>query len=108
RLFVITIDDRLLAFNAQDGQPLWSHQAATPVTPLLGQPAPAYYQGLVIAGFGSGDLACVRADSGTTVWTDGLGASISRASSADFLSIRGAPVVVNSLVYAISMGGLLI
>ena len=33
------------------------------------------------------------------------GASEGRASVADFLSIRGLPVIVNGLVYAISMGG---
>jgi outer membrane protein assembly factor BamB len=108
RVFVITIDDRLFAFTAEDGRQLWTHQAATPVTAMLGQPAPAYYHGLVVAGFGSGELACLRADSGSIVWTDGLGASQSRATVADFLSIRGAPVIVNGLVYAISMGGLLI
>jgi outer membrane protein assembly factor BamB len=108
RVFVITIDDRLFAFTAADGRQLWTHQAATPVLAMLGQPAPAYYQGLVIAGFGSGELACLRGDSGSVVWTDGLGASQGRATVADFLSIRGLPVVVNGLVYAISMGGLLI
>jgi outer membrane protein assembly factor BamB len=108
RLFVTTIDDRLLAFAAADGRPLWNHQAAEPVTSMLGEPAPAYYQGLVIAGFGSGELAALRADSGSVAWTDGLGASRGRAGGGDFLSIRAAPVVVNGLVYAISMGGLLV
>jgi outer membrane protein assembly factor BamB len=108
RVFVTTIDDRLFAFTAADGRQLWTHQAAEPVTAMLGQPAPAYWHGLVVAGFGSGELACLRADSGSVVWTDGLGASEGRASVADFLSIRGLPVVVNGLVYAISMGGLLV
>lgn len=108
RVFVATIDDRLFAFTAADGRQLWVHQAAEPVTAMLGEPAAAYYQGLVIAGFGSGELAALRADSGGIVWTDGLGASRGRASGGDFLSIRAAPVIVNGLVYAISMGGLLI
>ncbi|MGD0105415.1 MAG: PQQ-binding-like beta-propeller repeat protein [Rhodopila sp.] len=108
RVFVTTIDNRLFAFTAADGRQLWTHQAATPATALLGQPAPAYYQGLVVAGFGSGELACLRADSGSIVWTDGLGASQGRAAVADFLSIRGLPVIANGLVYAISMGGLLV
>jgi outer membrane protein assembly factor BamB len=108
RVFVTTIDDRLNAFTAADGRPLWTHQAAEPVTAMLGEPAPAYYQGLVIAGFGSGELAALRADSGSVSWTDGLGASRGRASGGDFLSIRAAPVVDSGLVYAISMGGLLV
>ncbi len=108
RVFVTTIQNHLLAFTAADGRLLWTHQAAEPVTSMLGQPAAAYWRGLVVAGFGSGELACLRADSGSVVWTDGLGASEGRASIADFLSIRGLPVIVNGLVYAISMGGLLV
>jgi outer membrane protein assembly factor BamB len=109
RVFVTTITKRLLAFDATDGRPLWTHQAAEPVTSLLGQPAAAFYRGgLVVAGFGSGEMACLRADSGSVVWTDGLGASSSRASGSDFLSIRGLPVIANGLVYAIGMGGLLV
>jgi outer membrane protein assembly factor BamB len=108
RVFVTTIDDRLFALSAADGHQLWTHQAANPVTAMLGRPAPAYYRGLVIAGFGSGELAALRGDSGSVVWTDGLGASQGRATVADFLAIHGAPVIANGLVYAISMGGLLV
>jgi len=108
RLFLTTIDDRLFAFAASDGHPLWTHQAAQPVTAVLGRPAPAYYQGLVVAGFGSGELAALRADSGSVVWTDGLGAARGAAGVADFLSIRALPVVDNGQVFAISMGGLLV
>jgi outer membrane protein assembly factor BamB len=108
RVFLTTIDDRLFAFTAADGRQLWIHDAAEPMISMLGQPAPAYWRGLVVVGFGSGEVACLRADSGSIVWTDGLGASEGRASAADFLSIRGLPVVANGLVYAISMGGLLV
>lgn len=108
RIFLTTIDDRLLAFSAADGQPLWTYQAAEPVTSVLGRPAPAYYQSLVLAGFGSGELAALRADSGGIVWTDGLGASRGASGVADFLSIRGLPVADNGQVFAISMGGLLV
>jgi outer membrane protein assembly factor BamB len=108
RVFVTTIENKLMAYTAADGRSLWAHRAAEPVTSMLGQPAAGYWRGLVVAGFGSGELACLRADSGSVVWTDSLGASEGRASIADFLSIRGLPVIVNGLVYAISMGGLLV
>ena len=108
RVFVTTISDKLIAFTAADGRQLWSHQATSPQAALLGQPAAAYYHGLVVAGFGSGELACLRAESGSVVWTDGLGSAQGRASVADLLSIRGMPVIANGLVYAISLGGLLV
>lgn len=109
RVFVTTIDDRLFAYTAADGRQLWTHEASAPVTAMLGEPAPAYYQGLVVVGFGSGELACLRADSGSVVWTDSLGSTEGRATGgAEFLSIRGLPIIVNGLVYAISIGGLLV
>jgi len=107
RIFVTTIEEKLVALASSDGHTLWSHRASTPTTSLLGRPAPAYSRGLIVGGFGSGELSAMRADSGRVAWTDGLGATRGRSSIADLLSIRGAPVISNGRVYAISMGGLL-
>ncbi len=76
RLFVTTIQDRMLALATDDGRQLWSHQATNPTTSLLGRPAPAYTDGLVVGGFGSGELATLHAESGTPVWTDTLTTSV--------------------------------
>jgi outer membrane protein assembly factor BamB len=108
RLFVVTIEDRLLALATDDGRLLWSHLASNATTSILGRPAPAYAGGLVVAGFGSGELATMRAESGTVVWTDTLAAAVRSGSLADFSAIRGLPVVADGRVYAISMGGLLV
>ena len=106
RLFVTTIEDRLLALAADDGRQLWSHQAANPTTSILGRPAPAYSTGLVVGGFGSGELATLRAESGNVVWTDTLATAIRTGSLADFAAIRGLPVIGDGKVYAMSLGGL--
>ncbi len=106
RLFVITIDDRLLSLATDDGRQLWSHQAAGATTSILGRPAPAYADGLAVAGFGSGELATLRATSGSVAWTDTLAAKASGGGLVDFSAIRGLPVVSDGRVYAISMGGL--
>jgi outer membrane protein assembly factor BamB len=106
RLFVTTIEDRLLALATDDGRQLWSHQAANATTSVLGRPAPAYADGLVVAGFGSGELATVRAESGGVVWTDTLATTLSGIARQDFSAIRGLPVVSDGKVYAIGMGAL--
>ena len=72
RIFVTTIDDQARAFDAAHGQALWSYQARNAVTALMGEPSPAYADGLVVAGFASGEIAALRADLGTVVWTDTL------------------------------------
>lgn len=106
RIFLTTIDDRLLGLLASDGSTLWSHRGLGGGTPMLGQPAPAYASGLVVAGFGSGELTALRADTGTNVWSDGLGSARLHSVLTDFTAIRGAPVISRGLVYAIGMGGL--
>ena len=106
RLFVTTIQDRMLALATDDGRQLWSYQAANPTTSLLGRPAPAYTDGLVVGGFGSGELATLHAESGTPVWTDTLTASVGSRGLVDVSAVRGLPVVSDGRVYAISVGGL--
>jgi len=108
RIFLITIEDRLIALTTDNGRQLWDHQATNPTTSVLGSPAPAYTDGLVIAGFGSGELTAMRAESGTVVWTDSLAASVVGGGLADFSAIRGLPVIASGRVYAISMGGLMV
>ena len=75
---------------------------------MLGQPAPAYAGGLVVAGFGSGDLVAVRAATGTVVWTDSLAAASGRTSLADLSAITGLPVIDGERVNAMGLGGLLV
>jgi len=108
RLYASTIDDKLLAFTAATGERLWAYQASTSATTLLGQTAPAVSEGLVVAGFGSGDLVAVRSDSGSLSWSDSLASARGRNSLVDLSAIRGLPVVDRGRVYAIGVGGLLV
>jgi outer membrane protein assembly factor BamB len=106
RLFVTSIEDRLLALATDDGRLLWSYRSAAAPTTMLGRPAPAFSRGLVVAGFGSGELVALRADTGRLAWSDGLSGVRGRTALADLVSIRAAPVIQDGRVYAIGMGGL--
>ena len=106
RMFYVTFDDRLSALDIKDGRQLWSYQAPRAPTSLLGQPAPAFAGGLVVAGFGSGELACLRAESGGVAWTDSLASATAGRGISDLSAIRALPVIVDGAVYAIGLGGL--
>src|SRR5271165_1579864 len=108
RVFLTTIDNRLLAFATQDGRQLWTYQATNTPTAYLGQSAPAYADGFVVGGFGSGEVATVRADSGLVVWTDSLAAARPGGTVADFSTIRGLVAISNGVVYAVSVGRLMV
>jgi outer membrane protein assembly factor BamB len=106
RLFVPTLDEQLTAFARADGARLWSYQGGAVDTGLLGLPSPACAEALVVAGFGSGDLACLRVEDGTVTWTDGLGAARGRTSLADLSAVRAMPAIAQGTAYAVSFGGL--
>ncbi|MBV9735805.1 MAG: PQQ-binding-like beta-propeller repeat protein [Acidisphaera sp.] len=108
RLYLTTIEGKLLALAVGDGKRLWSFQAAHAETTVLGEPAPAFADGLVVAGFGSGDLAALRADTGAVAWTDSVAAAEGRSSLADLSAITGMPVIDNGRVYVLGLGGLLV
>ncbi|MBN9508832.1 MAG: PQQ-binding-like beta-propeller repeat protein [Alphaproteobacteria bacterium] len=106
RLYIPTLDESLLAFAKSDGTKIWSFQGAAAPTSMLGLPSPAYADGLVVAGFGSGELVCLRAATGSVNWTDGLSAGRGRAALVEFSAIRGMPLIASSRVYAAGLGGL--
>ena len=106
RVFVTTIADELVALTADHGKPLWTYRATSATTGMLGAPAPAYADGLVVGGFGSGEIATMRADTGVVLWTDQLIAPTVGESLPEIGSIRGMPAVAGGTVVAIGMGGL--
>jgi outer membrane protein assembly factor BamB len=106
RVFFTTIEDRLICLAADDGRQIWTYRGRGAAMAMLGQPAPAFADGLVIAGFGSGELACVRAESGAIAWTDSLAAVRGRTSVGDISAIRGLPVVDQGRVFVMGGGGL--
>lgn len=105
---VITQNDLLLTFNAGSGQPGWRF------TGTVGQPsvtavgitgAPAYMDGIIVAGFSSGMLAAIDANSGTPVWEQSLAGSFGQGSGNGMSDIVGSPTIAGGVVYAISLGG---
>jgi outer membrane protein assembly factor BamB len=106
-LFLCTIDQQMLAFSTENGTPLWTFQATKADAGVLATASPAVSNGLVVAGFESGDLAAVATDTGTLAWSDNLGTLKGTASLLEFATVRGAPVIDSGLVYAIGLGGLM-
>jgi outer membrane protein assembly factor BamB len=106
-LYLCTIDQNVIAASVKDGSQQWIYAATKSDTGVLAQASPAYADGLVIAGFESGDIVALRAESGSLAWSDNLGTLKGTASLLEFASVRGAPVVDAGIVYAIGLGGLM-
>lgn len=108
RLFVPTVDQLLVALATDDGRRLWAYQGEQADTFMLGLPAPGYGDGIVVAGFGTGQVAGLRATSGAVAWTDSLASNRGRNSLTDISTVRGLPVVSGGQVFVAGLGGLML
>ncbi len=107
RVFVLTVDNKLFAINAENGQGLWTHSGAAETASLLGSASPAVGGGVVIAPYTSGDLVALNVKTGRLLWQESL-SSIKRTDVVSNLShIRGRPVIDRGRVFAISHGGIM-
>jgi outer membrane protein assembly factor BamB len=104
---LVVQNDLLLTFDATSGTPGWRF-TGTPVAntnafvAIAG--APAYADGILVAGFSTGTLAALDANSGAPLWEQNLASSYGSASPLDFSDIVAAPVIANGVVYAIGLG----
>lgn len=104
---VIIYNDVLLTFNAATGTPGWRFigNAGQPSSAAVGiTGAPAFADGIMVAGFSTGMLAGIDANSGTPLWEQSLAAGYGQASALDFSDIVAPPVIANGVVYAINLG----
>jgi outer membrane protein assembly factor BamB len=107
RVFVLTIDNELVALSADDGERLWSYQGITEAAGLLGGGAAAVSGNTVVVGFSSGELFALRAETGRVLWNESL-AGVQRSDAfSTLVDIRGRPVIDRDLVIAVSHSGLL-
>ncbi|MEM6811588.1 MAG: PQQ-binding-like beta-propeller repeat protein [Pseudomonadota bacterium] len=105
RVFVKTLNNNIVALNAMDGTPLWEYEGVGEVTGLLGTATPAVDEQIVVAPFSSGDVAALRIENGSVIWTDRLINNLQLSSLSALADIRGLPVIENDTIYAVSFGG---
>jgi outer membrane protein assembly factor BamB len=93
RVIVLTIEGQVLAFSTGTGEREWSYRGPAETTTLLGAPAPAVDDGMVLVGFLNGDVAALRLESGRALWTEGIAGIRGRPSIADIAAVRGRPAI---------------
>ena len=102
KVFVVDVNDELLAFDTAAGIQAWTYQALTEPARILAASSSAVDNDTLVTSFASGELVALRAANGTELWN----ASLSKASRTNALSeirdIAGRPVIYKSDVFAVS------
>jgi len=105
RVFVVTTDNRVVAFAARDGKKLWEYLGANQATGLLGAASPAADDGVLMIAMRNGAVAALRAESGSLLWDDSLASSRKSAGQTAFADVKASPVMYKGRAYAIGNGG---
>jgi outer membrane protein assembly factor BamB len=105
RVYVVTVDNELIALAADDGRRLWSHSGIPETATLIGSDSPAVEGEVVVVGYSSGEIEALTVENGRPLWSDNL-ASVSPVDAVSALAdIRGRPVIDRGRVFAISHAG---
>ncbi|MFY7961664.1 MAG: PQQ-binding-like beta-propeller repeat protein, partial [Elsteraceae bacterium] len=105
RVFVITVENQLIALAAEDGRRLWTHAGVGETAGLLGGASAAVDGNVVLAPFSSGDLFALRLDTGRVVWSESLTSARRIDAVSGLANIRARPVIDRGVVYAMSNAG---
>lgn len=106
RVFISTIDSRLVTLSAKDGTSLWEYIGIGETTGLLGAASPAANSDIVVPVFSSGEITALRIENGSVAWSDNLASVRRYGGGLESLSdIKAMPVLDKGLIIAISFGG---
>ena len=104
-VYVMTMDNRIHALNAEDGKQLWNESGSSGQTGVFGVAAPAAGSGTVIAGYSTGEIAAYRYENGRTLWSDALARTSISTQVGVLTDVDADPIIDGGRVYALGQGG---
>ena len=105
-IFVQTVDGRLLALEASNGEIRWSFDNQVPVLTLRGTATPVFHdQGVVIAGFANGKVSAIRAESGEPIWEHRVMLPEGRSELDRMADVDSRPLILGATLYTVAYQG---
>lgn len=99
RVFVTTLDNRLIALSLRDGSELWNHSSPSENAALLGGAPPAADGEIVVVPYSNGDVFGLAIENGRVLWSDSI-VTIKRSGGIGNISdIRAKPVIDRDMVF---------
>ncbi len=108
RLYVTTLDSRVLAMDPRDGSVLWEYIGIGEPAGLVGAASAAANYDIVVPVFSSGEVTALRVENGSVAWSDNLSNLRAAGGLASLSDIKALPVIDKGIVIAMSFSGRII
>lgn len=105
RVFVITLDNRIIALDAENGKQIWEYAAMNSFEGIVGAASPAVNHEIVVPVFSSGEIYAIRVENGSVVWSDNLSSLKGMGGLESISDITALPVIDKGMIFAVSFGG---
>lgn len=102
---VHTLDGNLAAFNLKTGQRIWTLSRSVPTLTIRGLSRPVIRDGVVYAGLDNGKVLALDLSNGEMLWQKRIGVPSGRSDLERIVDIDASLLVLDSRIYAGSMGG---
>jgi len=107
RVFAISDDNVIYAFDTSSGEITWSHQAIIESARMLTVPSPALVDDVLVAPFSSGELIALRQQNGNVLWQDSLSSTARLTPLASLNDIAAGPAIADGYVIATAQSGVM-
>ena len=100
-----TIDGHVLGLDGSSGEQLWDYETTVPNLTLLGGAQPVIVNGRVYAGFASGKVAAIEADTGAPLWERRVAEPSGRSELDRLVDVNANMLVENGGVFTATFQG---
>lgn len=105
RVFVVSLNNELTAYDEATGNVLWSHTGVMENAGILGGCTPSVHEGVVVVPYSSGEVFALQVENGYPLWTENLSSAHRTDSFAGMPHIRARPVIKDGVAYVVSQAG---
>lgn len=108
RVLSLTIDNRLLVLDSNNGQLMWSHEGIFNNTSIISSPKVAVDQNIIVVPYSNGDYFSFNLTNGVELWKGSIVDLEQTKTTNTFNDIDASPVFINNSVIIASTTGRLI
>ncbi len=98
-VFAQTIDGRLVAMSADNGEIQWTFDNQLPILTLRGTSAPVVSEDIVYAGFGNGKVIALRVENGEPIWEHRVMLPEGRSELERMVDVDTTPLIGGPAIY---------